>query len=382
MPRTFRIIKALPGRGRSQFILREILSRVRRGEIPPESALVLTPTIADAHVLSARFDRLAVDWGGWVPVQFDTMQGIARQVLSKDPEFAYHRPMDDMEERLVLQTLVVRELSDEGRESSGLSSNAYADAVSLRSQSFIEDVHAFVAELKQHRVAPASDHPGSAATYEEFISSLPQQNELRAIGVVYAKYQEILRKEQRYDAQGILWNAYVAAADPKFLDRLPPYRLVYYDDAQDMSALEAELLVRILRPDSELVLTHCPHTAAFRFRYALRDPVASLSSLLSQQGDPTIEWIEDGAKSPTESPTPSRPLSHVALDFTSESGIPKSEIRNLYRLPSGLVPMCERNGTLSRRKSSRSWEALMEPLPIAPKISLSSQEPMLRPMNF
>jgi hypothetical protein len=222
------------------------------------------------------------------------MQSVARELLAKDPQFAYHRPMDDMEERLVLETLLVRVLSEEGRKTAGLSPQAYAEAVRLRNQSFVEDVHAFVAELKQHRVAPAPEHPGSAATYSEFISSLPQQDELRALGTVYAKYQEILRREQRYDAQGVLWNAYVAAKDAGVSDRLALYRLVYYDDAQDMSALEAELLVRVLRADTELVLTYCPDTAVFRFRYALREPVISLSFLLSHvNGKPPEVVVED-----------------------------------------------------------------------------------------
>ncbi len=316
MSRTFRIIEGSPGAGRSQHILSEVLQRLQSEEIDPHSVLILSPRSADSRLLSARFDRMALDKGTWYPVRFDTLQGIAREILAKDPEFAYHRPMDDTEERLVLETVLQQVLS--GEETSG-QSNIYRQAVALRSLGFIDDVHAFVAELKQHRIAPVQGHPGSSATYGEFIATLPQQDALRALGRAYETYQEILRTDQRYDAQGVLWNAYVAAQDKRFLDRFPPYRLVYYDDAQDISALEAELLVSILHPETELAVSHCPLTAAFRFRYALRAPITSINSLLTKRdGDsPESTTVNLDAVDPSESPA--RPLSVTAVGLRVEN---------------------------------------------------------------
>ena len=91
-----RILHAPPGAGRSEFILRELLARLRSGEVSAESALVLTPTGADTRLLSARFDRLALDTDAWFPITFETTQNVAREILAKEPRFAYHRPMDDM----------------------------------------------------------------------------------------------------------------------------------------------------------------------------------------------------------------------------------------------------------------------------------------------
>ncbi|HQP98656.1 MAG TPA: PD-(D/E)XK nuclease family protein [bacterium] len=304
MTRTFQVIRGLPGSGKTQWIVEHLLGRLRDGEISAESVLVLAPTSADVRLLSARFDRTALDCGTWFPVRFDTMQGIAGQILTKTPEFAYHRPMDDIEERLVLQAVIERALSDQSTESG----NAYREAIRSRSAGFIEDVHAYIAELKQHRIAPQSDHPGSAAFYDEFIGALPQQAELRFLGTVYRMYQEILRDDQRYDAQGILWNAYVATVASGY--RISNYSVVFFDDVQDLSALEAELLTRILIPDSELVATYCPETSAFRFRYALRNPVDSLALLLAHthgnRAEPEI--INLTGKEDT------RPISLAAMD--------------------------------------------------------------------
>jgi len=316
MSRRLRIIEGSPGAGRSESILHEIAARIGSAETSADSVLVLTPRSADSRLLAARFDRLILDTGRWHLVRFDTLQGVARDILARDPEFAYHRPMDDTEERLVLETVIHQVFSDP--EESGESS-VYRQAVTLRSSGFIDDVHAFVAELKQHRIAPIEGHPGSSTTYAEFTSSLPQQDALRTLGKVYETYQQILRNDQRYDAQGVLWNAYVAAHNERFLERFPHYRLVYYDDAQDISALEAELLMRILHPDTELVLTHCPPTAAFRFRYALRDPVSSIASLVaSRDGDPPkviTEDLDSGA-SPV---TARRPISSIAIEINGEN---------------------------------------------------------------
>jgi len=166
MTRKFQVIRGFPGAGKTQWIVESLLGRLRNGEISAESALVLAPTNADVRLLSARFDRAALDQGTWFPVRFDTMQGIAGQILTKTPEFAYHRPMDDIEERLVLQAVIERAVSEQTAESGDAPRNAYMEAIRSRSAGFLEDVHAYIAELKQHRIAPESDHPGSAVSYE------------------------------------------------------------------------------------------------------------------------------------------------------------------------------------------------------------------------
>jgi superfamily I DNA/RNA helicase len=365
MTRKFQVIRGFPGAGKTQWIVESLLGRLRNGEISAESALVLAPTNADVRLLSARFDRAALDQGTWFPVRFDTMQGIAGQILTKTPEFAYHRPMDDIEERLVLQAVIERAVSEQTAESGDAPRNAYMEAIRSRSAGFLEDVHAYIAELKQHRIAPESDHPGSAVSYEQFIDGLPQQAELRFLGTVYRMYQEILRNDQRYDAQGILWNAYVATMASGY--RISNYDVVLFDDVQDLSALEAELLTRILLPDSELTVTYCPETAAFRFRYALRNPVESLALLLAHTHgnriEPEIVRLPGGENA--------RPTSFAA-----------SDIQDADRKATPTILRCCRDVTAEREAVAAEIIARLEGRALSSKIAGDTEGVELLPQDI
>ncbi len=245
-PDGYQLVVAGPGTGKTEFLVRRVVSIVESGQATRDQILVLTFSRRAAREIGNRIESAL--GGSTIPIEATTFHSLALRIVETSRSGAAPQPLTTPEQVGLVKDLL---------KSDDPSNWPLTYRGILGTRGFAEEVADFLMRCAERLLGP-----------DELEARAANRADWQGIPAFYRRYLNQLGEVDRIDYGALLVGAVDILGQESGRDIIPNYRYVLVDEYQDTSPAQAEMAHLLSAPHGNLTVSGDPYQSIYSFRGA------------------------------------------------------------------------------------------------------------------
>ncbi len=245
-PDGYQLVVAGPGTGKTEFLVRRVVSIVKTGRATRDQVLVLTFSRRAAREIGDRIESAL--GGSTIPVEATTFHSLALRIVETSRSGSTPQPLTTPEQMGLVRDL----LKSDDPANWPLTYRGI-----LGTRGFAEEVADFLMRCAERLLGP-----------DELETPAANRADWQGIPGFYRRYLEKLEATDRIDYGALLVGAVDILSQESGRDIVPDFRYVLVDEYQDTSPAQAEMAHLLSNLHGNLTVSGDPYQSIYSFRGA------------------------------------------------------------------------------------------------------------------
>ncbi|MEX0877961.1 MAG: ATP-dependent DNA helicase [Candidatus Spechtbacterales bacterium] len=307
------IVIAGPGTGKTHILASRIEYLVEKQNISPENILALTFSKSGASSMKERVVKFLGEEG--YKITINTFHGFASSLFEEDPEvFEFGRNLKeatDIDRGKIIEN-IIDELTEENK--------LKALHSPYDRYFYFKDISNAIKQIKKEGIS-VEEFKKSVEDWQNRLDTMPDEEKLssrgptkgevkkvfkdeqkqidknRELALVYEKYEEVLKKDHKFDYEDMIIRAINGLEKSEDLrhDLQSKYKAILVDEYQDTSGGQNKLFFLLISQDPNIFVVGDDDQAIYRFQGAT---IENFRQLIQKFPDANIISLEDNFRSP------------------------------------------------------------------------------------